>query len=174
MGLEWHYCCLFDKMKGSPVSNSCEHWTGLWHDPSDMRHYQIIKQHWTSVFVFECPGNGCVTILLQYVGCLCHEVPCWLPRLPPPPLVKIWDILTKVPPRSQYQCHRHEAGSAAKSAAKKNGARKKWFSFSHFMFSFPLNNLRPSRLTEGVAHDLADTWPRKQKMPNFDVNYIPF
>ena len=84
MGLEWHYCCSFDKMKGSPLSNSCEHWTGLWHDPSDMRHYQIIKQHWTSVFVFECPGNGCVTILLQYVGCLCHENPCWLPRLPPP------------------------------------------------------------------------------------------
>ena len=85
MGLEWHYCCSFDKMKGSPESTSCEHWTGLWHDHSDMRHYQIIKQHWTSsVFVFECPGNGCVTILLQYVGCLCHETPCWLPRLPPP------------------------------------------------------------------------------------------
>ena len=28
MGLEWHYCCLFDKMKGSLLLRSCEHYTG--------------------------------------------------------------------------------------------------------------------------------------------------
>ena len=98
----------------------------------------------------------------------------------------VWDILTQMPPPpTQYQGARVSArGSAASCTTslqprvKKNGwrrERKKSFSFSHYVFvPWIISTQAPDSRRLGGAHDVSETWPRKQKIANFNVNYTHF
>ena len=115
----------------------------LWHDHSDVRHYQIIKQHWTGVFVFSVLVmsmlQSCYNML---AACVMSPPAAAQTPLSPPVSWRSGDILTKLPP-SQYQTHGARVTGSRRKCSCSQEPREKWGEWERNDFHLVIRFLFP-------------------------------